>query len=247
MGRMFFALLLTAMFAGSAAGQGNKTLPLVTLTGTNPQLFFANPARVASRRAGYVPFCPPGSCLYYAGDFDSNNSNANGLFNADDTGDGLEGLAWVGVRPDRDVTVTGSTFVEILTSEYAGTNPTSFSVQVGIKPGQAGKTICNTSGNATFAIYGNNQLPTYSYTIKKLGKSCKLRKGEVYYINLWPASSNGYGFVVNLVEAKPQNHYGWKNDLNDCYFNSASYGANYAMCDSEGYFPELSIALTGKK
>ncbi len=197
---------------------------------------------------GFVPFCPSGSCLYYAGDYDSRYSSADGLFNANDTGNGLDGQAWLGVKPDRDVTVTGATFVEFITPGYQLTNPIPFSVQIGVKPGQAGTTICSTSGNATVSLYQDFQaVQTWSITIKKLSKSCKLKKGAIYYINLLPTSSDGYGSAANVVDRNPQNHYGWKNDPNDCYFNSASFGADYSTCDSEGYFPELSIALTGKK
>jgi hypothetical protein len=216
------------------------------VSGVEPRVFVGDTGGAASTRPSYVPFCPPGSCLYYAGDYDSSNSNADSLYNANDTGDGLEAQVWVGVRPDRDVTVTGATFVEMLAGDYVATNPTPFSVQVGIKPGQVGTTVCNTSGNATFAIYGGNQPSTYNYTIKKLAKPCKLKKGEVYYVNLLPTAADGYGFLVNAADKKPPNHYGWKNDLNDCYINGSGFGLDYAPCDTQGPFPALSIALTGR-
>lgn len=242
-----FALPITAMLISLSAAQSGSTPAVVALSEETQAVYTQTRAEPGVKtKSYYPPFCPPSSCLYYAGDFDSNYSGANGLFNANDEGNSLEGQVWVGVKPSRDVTVTGATFVELLTGGYTGVNPTPFAVQFGTKPGQAGKTICSSNGNATISAYGENQIPTYSYTIRKLSKSCKLRKGNVYYVNLLPTSSNGYGYVANVPPQSPQNHHGWKNDLNHCYFNSPGFGDNYVTCNSQGAFSEFSVALTGK-
>lgn len=205
----------------------------------------------AVHNPGAPPFCKGSTCLYYAGDFDSTDSSANGLFNADDTGANLEGQVWVGVKPPKAATVTGSTFNEFLTSGYSGTQPTPFQTQVGITTGNAGKTVCNTSGNATIKVYGEPDFgfTQYSYTIKKLKKACKMAKpSKKYpstYVNMLPTSGNGYGYLVNVEDAKPAHHHGWKNDLDDCYFNGAAFGVNYQSCSTQGTFDEMSIALTG--
>ena len=153
------------------------------------------------------------------------------------------------MKPDRDVTVTGATYVEFFEEGEVGVNPTPFVVQVGTKLGQAGKTICNTSGNATEAVYGDSQFVMNSYTIKKLSKPCKLKEGKTYYVNLLPTFENDYGFVANVEDTRPKNHHGWKNDLNHCFFNGAAFGDNYVTCNSQGIgqhgFSELEIALTG--
>jgi hypothetical protein len=202
--------------------------------------------------AGAPPFCKGSSCLYYAGDFDSTDSNANGLFNANDSSAGLSGFTWVGVKPTKAATVTGATFNEFFTSGFSGTNPAPFQTQTGITNGAAGKVVCNTSGNATLKVYGESDfgLTQYSFTVKKLAKSCKIpaptKKVPSTYVNLQPQSSNGYGYTVNVEDAKPANHHGWKNDLDDCYFNGAAFGVTYNTCNSQGSFDELSIALTGK-
>jgi hypothetical protein len=93
---------------------------------------------------------------------------------------------------------------------------------------------------------GFQEIPNYAYTVRTLSKSCHLRKGNTYYVNLLPISADGNAWVVNVPPA-PQNHHGWKNDLNDCYFNGSAFGANYVTCNTQGPFSELSIALTGKK
>ena len=205
---------------------------------------------------GAPPFCKGTSCLYYAGDFDSSASGANGLFNADDTGASEEGQVWVGVKPTKAATISGATFNEFLTAGFTGTQPTPFQTQVGIKAGSAGKTVCNTSGTATMAVYGEADFgfTQYSYTVKKLKKACKMRAGSkgATYVNLVPTSASGYGYLVDVEDAKPANHHGWKNDVDNSYFNGAIFGATYeatwgssGACAGTGC-DEFSIALTGK-
>jgi hypothetical protein len=141
-------LAITAIFG---AAQDTKTLPPVTLK-QNTAISSYVPSHPHTRTRTLPDFCPASSCLYYGGDFDSTWSGANGLFNYDDTGANEMGQAWVGVKPDRDVTVTGATFVE-LNSGGDIINPTPFVVQEGITVGKAGKTVCSTSGNATVTAY----------------------------------------------------------------------------------------------
>jgi hypothetical protein len=136
----------------------------------------------AERGSSNLPFCPPKVCLYYAGDFDSSDYNANDVFNADSAGSGLLGQVWVGVKPTADATITGVTFNQFLVGQL-GTNPTPFIVRVGIKPGHAGKTVCSTRGNATIREYQAFDWGiVYSYSIKKLSKPCSLNKGTTYYV-----------------------------------------------------------------
>ena len=194
-----------------------------------------------------LPFCPPKTCLYYAGDFESSESAADALFNANDTGLSLEGQAWVGVKPTRVALVTGSTFNELFTAGFAGTNPAVFQTQTGITTGNPGKLICETSGNATLTVYGESDfgLVQSSYTVKKLKKACKVQAGSkgATYVNLLPASDNGYGYLVNTDST---NHVGWTNDADDCYFNGTAFNVEYVPCTTQGTFDLLSIALTGK-
>ena len=220
----------------------NKTLATIALIVTLA-LFAAAQDSGVLPPSGKLPFCPPKTCLYYAGDFDSTAHNANGVFNANDTESGIEGQAWVGVKPPQEVTVTGSTFNQFLTSGFIGTNPTPFQTQIGITSGNAGEIVCNTSGTATIKRYGESDygLIQYSYTIKKLKQPCKVQPGSEggTYVNLLPTSGNGYG---SLASAGKKNHRGWKNDYGDCYFNGSAFGDNYTPL---GTGCEFSIALTG--
>jgi hypothetical protein len=202
-----------------------------------------------------LPFCPPKSCLYYAGDFDSNNPSANGLYNADSAGTG-EGQVWVGVKPAHDAIVTGATFNECMSpNNGVGVNPTPFVIQTGIGPGHAGTIICNTNGNATLKYYQSGDVCNQeSYSIAMLAKSCRLKKGRVYYVNLLPTYEDSTFGALTDVEDKPApNHYGWKTIIDNSYFNSTSFGDVYVptwgssgACSGVGC-DAFSIALTGKQ
>ncbi len=238
---------LVVVFAVFAAAQGGFPTPAATLNRNTLGAPSNSAEHMWTHNAAPFPyFCPPSSCLYYAGDYDPNWTGENGLYNANDTGAQMDGQAWVGVRPDRDVTVTGATFVEALQIEEGWENPTSFAVQVGIRPGKAGKTVCSTSGTAAYSQYDIGDLvDAYAYTVQKLAKPCRLIKGKVYYVNLLPTNQNGAGFLMNVPPYHP-NHQGWRNDPNDCYFNGANFGLNYVPCNSQGDFSVLEIALTGR-
>ncbi len=251
MKKMIFAAALVAALCSLVSAQDTKTLPPIAIG--QKVIAPAIPGRPPlmapdwnMKPSKYPPFCPKKTCLYYAGDFDSTDSNANGLFNANDSSAGLDGQVWVGVLPTKAATITGSTFNEFFTSGYSGTNPTPFQIQTGITTGNAGKITCNTSGNATMVTYGESDfgLVQFSYTIKKLKKSCNVKNGKkgASYVNLLPTSSNGYGY---LVDTNGTGHIGWPNDPNDCYFNGAAFGVTYGSCNSQGTFELLSIALTG--
>jgi hypothetical protein len=241
--RTVFTLSLIAILSMLAAAQDAGIHGPTTASAASAQ-----GAEAGSRSSNYPPFCPPQDCLYYAGDFDSSYSGANSLFN-DNYEDGTSmGQAWVGVKPDYDATVTGATFVELVgDGSFQLDNPTPFAIQVGIKPGQAGKTVCSTKGTATAKVYGNSgDVLSYAITIEKMSSPCKLRKGKLYYVNLLPTTHEGFGYLWN-VPPMPQNHRGWSNDRNHCYYNSPQSNYNYADCNELGDFSELSIALTGKQ
>ncbi len=240
-------LALAAILGSFVTAQDKGIQPAATPEAAAPSRLSSSvgKASIDDGPTSYPRFCLPKNCLYYAGDFDTNYSGANGIFNSNYDNGELVAQAWVGVKPDHDVTVTGATFVELVgDSGIHLVNPTSFTIQVGIKAGQAGKTVCSTSGTATATPYGYSQVLSVAITIKKLSTPCKLKKGKLYYVNLLPTSDDTYGYLWN-VPPNPQNHYGWKSDRNHCYYNSPAFGYYYVTCDSRGEFSELSIALTG--
>jgi hypothetical protein len=251
--KMLGTLLVIATLTSLAAAQDSRAIPPSTAQ-ENTQAASTQPdiQPEMATTSSNPPFCPNKTCLYYAGDFDSNDSGAGALFNANDISAGLYGATWVGLRPPKAATVTGATFNELFTAGFTGVNPAPFQTRIGITTGSAGTLVCNTSGNATLTLYGESDfgLTQYSFTVKKLAKACKIAKpSKKYpstYVNLQPQSDDGHGYTANVEDAKPQHHFGWKNDLDDCYFNATDFGVNWGACNTQGTFDELSIALTGK-
>ncbi len=200
-----------------------------------------------------LPFCQPKNCLYYAGDFDAQGSSANALYNTDNAGSG-KGQVWVAVKPAHDAIVTGATFNECPSTgtNGVGVNPIPFVVKTGIKPGYGGKTVCSTSGNATFRYYLSSDICNQaSYTIAKLSKACRLSKGKMYYVNLLPTynGNDNYAFLADVEDKPARNHYGWRNVIDNSYFDGLgdvyvpTWGAD-GPCGGAGC-DAFSIALTG--
>jgi hypothetical protein len=100
MTRTLCALALTAMLIPLALTQDGRVAPPLTAR-ENPQAASTGPAteHVLTTSSKSLPFCPPKTCLYYAGDFNSADSNANGLLNGFVPNSSVGGEVWVGVKP----------------------------------------------------------------------------------------------------------------------------------------------------
>jgi len=252
---MIFVVALVAALVSLAAAQDSR----VPSPGS---IVYANRGS-AEYNHGYVhpaavPFCPKATCLYYAGDFDSTNSLADGLLNVVNPGIGIDSpgaQVFQGVKPSANATITGSGLEWLSTNINVGTNPTPFTIHTGMKTGSAGKVVCNTSGTAVAAAYGENDFGFTSgyYSVKKLKKSCKVSKGKTYYVNLTPSydDTSTFGYESDVEDAKPTNHKGWKNLKDNAFFNyaagSVSYEGTQAYCQSVGApgCDLFAVALTG--
>jgi hypothetical protein len=202
-------------------------------------------------------FCPPKSCLYYSGDFDTTSPNEDGLFDFENPGIGVSNAqVWVGVKPRKNATVTGTSGNYVTNATSIGINPTPFAVQTGISAGHGGKTVCQTGGNAVFNYYGNCPfgINCANYYIRKLKHSCKLKKGKVYFITMQPQynDSSTIGYLSD-DDGNHANKQGWPEIKDKSYFNSTSFGVNYeptwgsqGACGGIGC-SGFSISLTGKQ
>ncbi len=71
MRKTFFTLVLIATLVLLAAAQDSKVLPPVTMRENAPAVSTHPDAQpTMARTSGNLPFCPPKTCLYYAGDFE---------------------------------------------------------------------------------------------------------------------------------------------------------------------------------
>jgi hypothetical protein len=200
-------------------------------------------------------FCPAGSCLYYAGDNDTTNPNANGLFDFENPGIGIsDAEVWVGVTPTASSTITGTSGNYYTSATAIGVNPTPFAVQTGITSGQGGQVVCTANGNAVVQAYGTGDfgLNSENYYVQQLSASCPVTEGVTYWVNFIP-QYNDSGTIGYLEDddGGHANAQGWPENVDCSYFNSASFGYAYepawgssGACGGIGC-DGFSISLTG--
>jgi hypothetical protein len=205
-------------------------------------------------------FCPPKTCLYYAGDYDTRSPNLNALFDINNPGMNFDGEVWVGVKPTKGAIVTGTSGNFATNAISVGINPTPFAIRTGITSGQGGKLLCKTAGNAIVKDYENcfiGGVNCNNYNIRKIKKSCKLAKGKVYFISMQPQYNDDstLGYLLD-DDGRHLNRQGWPEIADHSYFNSTSFGVTYeptwpngvngGACGGIGC-AGFSISLTGKQ
>jgi hypothetical protein len=255
-------LLAAVAIVSTSVAQNARPLPPASIVAANLARGTTGASEVtalSSHRAAPATklfFCPSKSCLYYAGDWDTTSSSANGLFDFDNPGIGIsDAEVWVGVKPTKNATVTGTSGNYFTNTTAFGINPTPFAVQTGITPGHGGKTVCKTRGNAVLRSYGCVGIGNCeNYWIRKLKKSCPLKKGKVYFISMQPQYDDGFsgGYLMD-DDGQHANKQGWPEIKDKSYFNSTSFRVNYqptwgshGACGGIGC-SGFSISLTGKQ
>jgi hypothetical protein len=255
MRRTLFALAPIMLVVSSAAGQDGLSSPSLTARQSTQLLStWANPEPAVSKGSGNLPFCPPKTCLYYAGDNDTTTPNANGLFDFENPGIGISNAeVWVGVKPKKNAVVTGTSGNYYTNTTVIGINPILVAFRKDITWGHGGTRICTgtTGGNASVRAYGTPDfgLNSENYWVKKFNKPCRLPAKKKAYVLEVPQynDSSTVGYLEDDDGAHANKH-GWKEDTYDDYFNSTSFGEVYNMahtaCGDIGC-SGFSIALNG--
>jgi hypothetical protein len=185
---------------------------------------------------GPPSFCRP--CLFYAGDFDSNASDANGLANEKDiivsTGAAVytpfivpKGKTWI---------VTGLFTNNFLSAETLDPRTIPYEVRVGIPKagGNGGKLVCHGTKSASLKLveqgYGYRIFATKVENIK----GCRLAAGK-YWMSVVPyctnandgECTNGYRAYLSNDDGAMARRFGPLEPANDSFFNSLFFGANW--------------------
>jgi hypothetical protein len=231
---MLFAAALMAGLIASAVAQDSR-LPQASL---DRELDVQVPTRVAvpsgpSHQAPTPPaFCKP--CLFYAGDFDSTASDANGLANEVDVivSTGAAVYAPFIVPKGKTWTVTGlftDNFMEVARLDPA---ISPYEIREGIPRagGNGGRLVCRGKKLATleYTGYQNYGIPLLADKVEHI-KSCRLPAGK-YWMSVVPYCTNAVrcngarNFEANDDGA--MNHrFGSLEPANDSFFNSVYFGA----------------------
>ena len=198
-------------------------------------------------------YCKP--CLWYSGDFDPNNHNADGLANENDqlVADSHVYSPW---KVKGTTTVVSGAFVNSLDIAGAGIdNPTPWEIRKGIHDGSCGTLVKRGKAKSTDTPTGRRYIGFDEYTHRVRFKAVALKAG-IYWQNVTPQCFHNsvcpnakYFESTEDDDPWPLNHVGTKNVLHKAIWNSTTYGiycANTQTSFSTGY-PQFSAGVLGNK
>ena len=223
------ALLLTA----AAFGQDATSTPMsardnVIKAGSAPVL--KNPA-VQNSGPKVPSYCKP--CLFYGGDFDSTNSNANGLASEKDLiVSQAEVLNPFLVPSGHSWSVTGVFGNTLSTVGVIDPSQADWSIRTGVSNGNGGTIVASGTSTATYTATGRNGFGLNEYTVfvDLSGSPITLTSGK-YFLEVVPYCTNTNDSncgSARYFESDTQgiNRQG-RQPKDDSFFNSSFFGANY--------------------
>jgi PEP-CTERM motif len=184
--------------------------------------------------------------LFYGGDFDPNNPNANGLGNENDA---IVGGNPYGAATFQNFIITGQTWdVESLwTNNLTTLAPSSayYEIRSGVSEGNGGQLLLSgTASGANFSHTptGRSGFGFLEYQDHVMFPSFDLGPGQ-YWFAVVPNDPNDPGRSFN------SNTFGLNSvgsqQSNDQFFNSAFFGANYTNANTQGVFQTFSGGVDG--
>jgi len=244
--KILFSLVLVALLISfvsvSAMAQDTNTKPVasvrenVAVRGTQPILKHG----WTGVKPGVPSYCNDGSgghCLFYAGDFNANDSNANGLANETDeiiTGSPYGSAVYAPfVIPsiDNAWTVTGM-FGNVLAS-VGGVNPGTayYEIRTGVSSGNAGTLVTSGTVADSYIATGRNGFGLNEYTVKVYIPIQSLSAGT-YWMIVIPActsggSCSGARYFLSDVEDKPPLNALGQQPGQDSFWTSGFFGSSY--------------------
>jgi hypothetical protein len=239
--KMLFAAALIAALIPMAAAQDSR-LPQASL---DREVDVRVPARAAVLgNPRHVDPGPPGyckPCLFYAGDFDSNASDANGLANEFDliVSTGAAVYAPFRVPTGKTWKVTG-----LFTNNFAGSqtldpHTAPYEVRKGIPTagGRGGKLVCHGKVKAINIDTHLNDFGFEIYATKVLVTGCSLPGGVKYWESVIPyctnpnnsACANSYRAFEANDDGAMAHKFGPVEPANNSFFNSVFFGATWAQ------------------
>jgi len=259
MKKMLFAAALIAALIPFAVAQDSHRLPQASL---DREVDVQVPARAAvlgnprPQQAPTAPaYCKP--CLFYAGDFDSNASDANGLANEFDVivSSGAAVYAPFIVPKGKTWTVTGLFTDNFASSATLDPATSPYEVRKGIPAagGSGGKLVCHGVAASTNTDTLLNDFGYEIYATKVKVKKCSLKGGK-YWNSVIPycnnandnACNNSYRAFEANDDGAMANRVGKLEPPNNSFFNSAFFGAVWAPSSGYQSSSRFSDGVIGK-
>jgi hypothetical protein len=251
--KMLFAAALTAALMPLALAQDNR-LPQASLD-REVDVHVPSEAAVLGNLPHQSPappsYCKP--CLFYAGDFDSTASDANGLANEFDiiVSTGAAVYTPFIVPKGKTWTVTGLFTDNFL--EFGILDPmlSPYEIRKSIPAGggNGGTLVCHGRGFATLTDTNVGEwIQIYATKIEHI-KGCKLHAGK-YWLSVVPycttagSCSNQRGFEAN-DDGAMKRRFGPLEPANNSFFNSEYFGAVWEPSSEQQSSSRFSDGVVG--
>ncbi len=182
--------------------------------------------------------------LFYSGNFDAGNANANGLANENDA---IVGGSPYGASSYQNFIVpTGQTWhvTGLFSNNLMGLNPgTAFwSIRTGVSEGNGGTLIASGTSTATVTPTGRSGFGFTEFNVAVNGLSITLGPGT-YWMDVVPIDPSNANRSFN------SNTFGSGSigtDIADqAFWDSSFFGANFTNADTQGVFPAFSAGVLG--
>lgn len=242
---------LVAVLISYAAAQDSDGISKASL---DPEPVPASsPASSSRNKPQPPPYCKP--CLFYAGDFDQNASDANGLANEVDiiVNTGAAVYTPFIVPKGKTWNVTGLFTVNVIFSNILDPRLTPYEVRKDIPKlgGNGGQLVCHgkkpgTLVNLGFDVCGE---PGDCFaTIVNNIKACRLTAGK-YWMSVVPyctgsECANSRAFLLN-DDGAMIHRYGPLEPANNSFFNSQYFGANWEPSSEQQSSKRFSVGVEG--
>ena len=253
---MLFEAALTAALISIAVAQDNR-LPEASLDReVNLQARVAIPGNSPHRAPGPPSYCKP--CLFYAGDFDSNASDANGLANEFDlvVSTGAAVYTPFIVPKGKTWTITGLFTNNILSAGVLDPATSPYEIRKGIPAtgGGGGKLVCHGMKKSTAIQTGIIRgYPFLIWAVSVRGiKGCTLKSGK-YWMSVIPYCTNSnddvcinsYRSFLSNDDGAMAHRFGPLEPANGSFFNSTYFGANWDPTSKWQSSVRFSIGVEG--
>jgi len=186
------------------------------------------------------PYCNGngGSCLFYGGDFNENNPNANALANETDiivtgTPYGAAVFANFEVPAGQTWTVTGLLSNVLSTVTGVSPNVAYWEIRSGVSAANNGILVASGSSPDSFTATGRNAFGLGEYTVKAFLTPSVILTSGAYYMIVVPecvltnsTCPSARYFLSDAEDKPPANKRGFQQS-NDAFFNSSFFAANY--------------------
>lgn len=241
MTKMLLAISVLALFCVSVSAQSRPAKTAVEQPGDG-----------VSQQNGVHSNAAPAACnpcVWYSGDFDGSNPNADGLFNANASFYPAEGQIWVPMVVGSDgnplhghVRINSVTFNEQYNDSLACGFPcdytgSTYDLRLKVGSGEAGtvKSSGTCPQSPTPVATGNSldRRAEYSFTCLSSTKANSyfllVPVGSLFFINVTPTfDSGGYAYLSDVEDVPSPNQAGWSDDFYNSFFDGAFFGFSFS-------------------